>query len=347
MFLNSTVARCSLIAALVLSTAACAPGAYSVKQPTPSGLKYESAIPTTTNFALKDSRAAADRVFSSGRLPAELILDGKPVDPAKFLSSQLQAELASRGVPVVVNNSSDSLPRIDLRTFKIFNWRATGFSPFFTLTYLSADIEANGTKKRVGVFVKRGKVPVWSFDEIVEPTLNQPLSLVVKEVASKIAVYLYDKKVNDATVDDLIARLSKRGENSYLDVYALGFTNNPKAIDTLAHLTTDSDEYVRIAAISSLGNIGAISKFDLLKSIYQNRNNLWQDRAMAIKALGDIDTADARDFLASEKKIWAGQSGSQEAEWTLQVINLYLAGVSDSSVFQKESTMNDLKQLIR
>ena len=49
-----------------------------------------------------------------------------------------------------------------------------------TLTFLSVDLETADSKKRIGVFIKRGKVPVMSFEEVVEPTFNQPLSLAVR-----------------------------------------------------------------------------------------------------------------------------------------------------------------------
>jgi HEAT repeat protein len=200
----------------------------------------------------------------------------------------------------------------------------SGFSPFVTFTFLSTDLDTGTAKKRIGVFIKRGKVPVWSFDEIVDPTFNQPLSLAVKELASKVANQMYGYRASDKTVDDLVAKLSgKREPESFLDVYALGFTNNPKAIEPVAKLTTDPDEYVRLAAISSLGNLRATSHFDFLKGIYQNRSSLWQDRAMALKSIADLDTNEAKAFVTGELKYWQAQPPSNESTWTSQIIRLY------------------------
>ena len=138
------------------------------------------------------------------------------------------------------------------------NMRTNAYTPFITLTYISADVETAGGTKRIGTFVTRGKTPVWSFEEIIEPTFNQPLSLGVQEFASKIANFAYGFRASDETVKSLTAKINgARTPNTFLDVYALGFTNNPAAIDTLVGLAKDEQEYVRQAAISSLGNIGA------------------------------------------------------------------------------------------
>lgn len=316
-------------AAALLSVAACAPSGYVVKTPAPSGLKYETATPQTkTGFSLIDSRKPSEQIFHSGILSATLSVGDSPIDAPQFLALHLQEELVSRGVPAQVTVGDKGLPRINLKTFRIQNHRANAYSPFVTFTFLSVDLETATNTKRIGVFIKRGKIPVWSFSEIVEPTFNQPLSLAVRELAGKIVKTLYGYQASAGTVSALITRLGETGSKSederYFDVYSLGFTNNPKAIDTLVRLTSDSDEYVRLAAISSLGNIGATGQFSLLKSIYQNRASIWQDRAMALKAIGDLGTSDALTFMAQEKKRWEDQPRNQESTWTLQIIQLYL-----------------------
>lgn len=324
--LQSFVVRAGCYVAVLFSIVACAPSAYVLKEPTPSGMKFETTEPPPkTTLSLVDKRVGNERQFHSGRLSATLQVGEKPIEAPSFLARNLQAELVSRGVPIEVATGENDGPRINLHTFRVENWRATGFSPFVTFTFLSTEMETKAAKKRIGAFIKRGKVPVWSFDEVVEPTFNEPLSLAVKELAAKLAAYLYDYKASDKTTDELIAKINRsRGPESYLDVYALGFTNNPKAIDTMVRLTSDSDEYVRIAAISSLGTLGAKSQIGLLKSIYQNRDSLWQDRAMAIKSISDLDTDDSKTFLKDELKRWESATQDREAVWTAHVIRLYL-----------------------
>lgn len=315
--------RAVVCGAVVLLASACAPSSYAVRHPAPSGQAVSGSIPAA-QLGLIDNRPTSDKVFFSGILPATLTVDGAPVDSVAFLQRNLQAELQSRGIPLEVHKGADAMPQLFLRTFHIRNHRTNAYAPFVSFTLLSGDLQtAAGQPQRIGVFVKRGKVPVWSFDEIIEPTLNQPLSIAVKELAAKIANHLYGASSDDAEVERLVTKLATRNDDSYLDVYALGFSNNPKAIATLVPLTHDPDEYVRIAAISSLGTLRASDQLELLKSIY-NGDGIWQDRAMALKSIGDIGGDDARAFLAEQvDKVQQDKSG-KETDWTLQVLGLYL-----------------------
>lgn len=331
MYLAKNVHNCVkgiFIATTLLLVSACAPSAYVIKTPVPSGLKYESGdSQIKNNFSLIDNRKPDERIFHTGRLSATLQYDDAPIDAPQFLAKQLQAELNSRGIPTQVSNGDKGLPRINVRTFRLQNHRVNAYSPFVTFTFLSIDLETSAFTKRIGVFIKRGKVPVWSFDEIIEPTLNQPLSIAVRELAGKIVKTLYSYQGSDKTVEQLIANAndtSKSENERYFDVYSLGLTNNPKSTDALVKLTNDAAEYVRLAAISSLGNLGATGQFGYLKSIYQDRGRIWQDRAMALKSIGDLGTSDAKAFLAKERKVLETQPQNQESVWTQQLLSLYL-----------------------
>jgi len=309
----------SLGAAVLLG--GCAPGSYVVNSPAPSGIRFEAAPPSRSDLSLVDKRT--DHVYSTGVLHGALVAEGKPLDPPGFIAIHLQNELASRGVPVrVIRGDKGAPPRVYLTQFKMINHRATGFSPFVTFTYLAADVETPSGTRRVGTFIKRGKVPVWSFQEVVEPIFSQPLSIAVKELAAKLGAELYGVRASDREVDQLAAKLGNRGADSFLDVYALGFTNNPRAIATVASLVNDPDEYVRLAAISSLGTLKATAQFEQLKTINQSAN-LWQDRAMALKSIGDLGTPEARAYLVAQKQYWQGQGRGNEPAWTLQVLGLY------------------------
>jgi hypothetical protein len=324
MFAMPLAARGSIGAVVLLSLAACSLPTFNIQAPTPSGLKTEVAPSTAAGeLSLVDRRQDVARQFHTGLLgQIKLNHQGAPIDSYRYLATGLQAELASRGYATHVATEDKGTPRLNLRIFNIQNHRVSGFSPWVTMTYLSADLETAAGPKRLGAFVKRGKVPVWSIDEVVEPTYNQPLTLAIQELAGKVAVDLYGYRASDATVDRLVAKLAQRTENSYLDVYALGFTSNPRAVPKLVELTKDAEEYVRLAAISSLGNLRAIEQFDLLRSICQGAE-LWQDRGMAIKAIGDLGTPEAKEFLASEMKRWENQATNNEALWTMQIIRLF------------------------
>lgn len=321
---NGVIRGVVAVGALV-SAIGCAPTSYQVRAPSPSGLAFRDVGTAAVRMSVRDARKESEKVFSKGRLPANLSVGDQPIDPPRFLAAQLEQELRSRGIQAEVGTAEGDV-RLDLHRFNVLNQRTSGFSPFVTLTFLSADLTGPEGAQRIGVFVKRGKVPVWSFGEVVEPTFNQPLSLVVKELASKIAKLRYGYMASDGAVDELQRKIAARsaGGDTYLEVYALGFTNNPRAIPAVASLVDDPDEYVRLAAVSSLGTLGASSHFDMLRARARNRDGLWQDRAMAIKAIGDLGTPEARKFLQEELEAWQGARADNEASWTSQIIRLYL-----------------------
>ncbi len=110
----------------------------------------------------------------------------------------------------------------------------------------------------------RRKVPVWSFNEVIDPTYNDPLHLVAKELAAKLGRLLFDARLSDEQIDQLIARTTGPAANS-LDVYDLGFSNNAHAVTQLVTLCSAGREgdVVR-AAMSSLGVLRASEHLDLL-----------------------------------------------------------------------------------
>ena len=227
--MKNLIARLALCALPVLT--ACAPQAYLLKNPQPSGLRAPVALAAGETLTLVDARQGAERDFNTGTLPATLQADGAAIDPPAFLATHLQAELASRGLGLKLRKDASGSPMLKLHSFRVVNHRSNGFAPFVTLTYLAADIDTPTGTQRVAAFVRRGKVPVWSFDEVVEPTFNQPMSLAVKELASKIASRRYGYQGSDAQVEALIAKLrGPRSPESFLDVHALGTLHNAKAL---------------------------------------------------------------------------------------------------------------------
>ena len=315
------MATCGLVLALLT---ACAPKSYTVRHPAPSDIVFGNP-PVAAPLTLVDARPDGERVFSSGILPAELMVDGTALEPAAYLARNLQAELTARGVPAKVTLGGDATPALKLRTFRVQNHRANGFSPFVTLTFLSGDLATPSGPQRLGVFVKRGKVPVWSFDEVIDPTYNDPLAILTKEIAAKLNMALIGQVVSNEQVNALVASINKDGAraDAYLDVYQLGFSNNTIAIPELVKLTSHAGEYVRLAALSSLGILKANDQFDFLATRYETKDGLWQDRAMALKAIGDMDTPQSRAYL--QKELAKFENGKErEALWIKEVILLYL-----------------------
>ncbi len=282
--------------------AACAPPSYVIKTPPVTGIKCAATEPAgKTLVAVVDERAT--KQFSSGRLPGALTFNDAPMDPVQFLATHLGAELASRGEAVETAVGGQGLPKLHLRTFKMENSRSSAFSPFYSHTFLDADLESASGTRRIGIFVQGDKVPVWSFNEVIEPVFNQPMGIVVQELSSKVSAALFSCRASDAQVQELIHKISVPGSATrYMDTYALGFSNNPEAIDTLVQLVKDPDDYVRLAAISSLGTLHATAQMPLLTSIYEGNGALWQEKAMAMKAICDLGTEASKAYTAAEAK---------------------------------------------
>ncbi len=302
----------------------CAPASYKVVNPSPSQVPYQkSADASPLVLTVTDARAEDEKVFSYGVLNADLMLNNKPLLPVGYLKENTVEELNARGVATALADQGGLL--IDINKLVMRNHRVNAYTPFVTFTMLNADVHTPEGEKRIGVYIKRGKVPVWSFAEIVEPTLNEPLSLLVKEFSAKVNALTVNQSASDEQVAALVDEINRAEAGSYLKVYQLGFTNNKAAIAPLVEYTKHDDEYIRLAAISSLGILSAESELDHLKEIYTT-GNLWQDRGMALKAICDIGTPDAMAFA---KKVLAEQESvakenPKEAEWTREILGLYL-----------------------
>lgn len=311
---------CVAVAALAIQ--ACAPSSYVVQDPTPSSLPYLAQSTAETTITINDKRPDDGRVFSYGVLKAGLVQNGSEIDPIGYLTTHTQTELNARALNAAIADAGET--QVDIRKLTMRNHRTNAYTPFITLTMLSADLQANGKTERIAAFIKRGKTPVWTFDEIVQPTLNEPLDLLVKEFAAKLSSRLFAARIPDDEVSSLVAKIKAGpvGDSTYLDVYQLGFGNNPAAVPALAELARHESEYVRLAAISSLGILRAEDQLDLLKSIYHD-NRVWQDRGMALKAIGDIGSPDALAFLEQARKDLGNQT-EREVAWNQEIIQLYL-----------------------
>ena len=262
--------------------------------------------------------------FSESKLPIKITFDGKPVQTEGFVEKHLFDEISARGLNVgLVEEANTSLTLNDL---KIISHRRNGYSPMVTLTLANVDLQTEGgDTSRLVSFVKRGKVPVWAMSEVFEPCYNEPAELVMKELTAKVNRLMFNYSMSDAYVKEIEQKIRANDESSgplYLSVYELGFSNNQSVVPFLIELTSDEREYVRLSAISSLGIIGAEDQLDLLKNIYTSAK-LWQDRAMALKAIADFANDESLAFLKQERSSWV-DDGSKESTWNQTIIAAYL-----------------------
>ncbi|MGS2723225.1 HEAT repeat domain-containing protein [Porticoccus sp. GXU_MW_L64] len=261
---------------------------------------------------------------SSGVVTVNLKLDGKALKAGSVFTESLQRELLARNLPVDFSGNSGVV--VELKDLNFLNHRSNGFSPWVTLSSAKVDLlDEQGGSTRLAAFVKRGKLPVWTMTEINEPCYNEPLELLVKEIAAKINEQLFGYSLPNSEVDAIANTIRENGDTdklSYLDVYELGFSNNKEALPHLLEFATSKKEYIRLAAISAIGILGGDDQIEFLKPVYEDADS-WQDRGMALKAIGDIGSPQSKEFLQQQKERWAGEK-SKEARWNTLIVDLYL-----------------------
>jgi hypothetical protein len=296
-----------------------------IRDPEPSKAQYIK--PTTSapvTLAFSDSRPGENKgALVTGRITMQLTtLDGKPFDAFSWLETQTVREMDARGLPVQLGSEPQGSDTVAVKHIHIENRRVSGYSPFETFTSASADVVTPTGTQRIVTFIKRGKVPVWSFNEVIDPTYADPLGLTAKEFAAKLARILFDAKLSDSQVDALVVKTS--GANvDYRDVYELGFSNNAHAIPQLLVLTTSKDDEVHQAAFSSLGILRDSQHFDVLVTEAKNSKDDWEDRAAALKGIGDMGTPESQAYLQQEKARLETLT-DPESMRTKDLIGLYL-----------------------
>lgn len=249
----------------------------------------------------------------------------KDIDTPGYFVAALNQELQARQLPVDLQGAGSD--QLNLISYETITHRKNGFSPLVMIAMVKADLIENNQTHRITALVKRAKVPIWTVTEepLIEATINQPQELVIKEVAAKINLAVFRNQLSDAQVAELIQSVKQNTDNedlAYQQVYELGFSNNAKALPALREFSNANAEYIRLAAISGMGMIGGEAVFDELKAMYSSGRQ-WQDRAIALKAIGDIQSAAALDFLRQEQKKWQNDA-SLEGTWNQKVIALYL-----------------------
>lgn len=323
-----------LVIALPLMTALLAGCAMpvltvNISKPVPSALAYAAnATAPVPALNVQDARTDLEKQrLSSGLFKINFNHNGSVMDPVGFIGDNVKQELQARGV--ALQNASPAAPvTVSVVAVNVDNARTSGFSPFISFTSIKADLQTASGSKRITAFVKRAKVPVWSFDEVLQPTLDEPMAVATKELAAKINREVYGLRATDAEVDALISKIKTadiKNEKLYEDVQQLGFSNNLRAVPALVDLIGHDHENVRMAAISSLGILQAQDQFELLQKIYDGRypTKQWQDRALALKAIGDLGTDAALNYLRAEKEKFAKKT-DKEAVWNSNIIALYL-----------------------
>ncbi|NPU84206.1 MAG: HEAT repeat domain-containing protein [Syntrophaceae bacterium] len=224
-----------------------------------------------------------------------------------YFAKNLEKELNNRSIPVkcIVGKTDAARITLEILKYQIVNTRATGFSPWESVHLFSGVLINNDQKIPIKAYFYNGKVPVWSMDEIEEPCFNTPISVIIKEVASKINREVFKFSIPDEKVEQLKSEikteLEKKNSETFWKVLELGYTNNTKAMPSLKeYAQSDQDQFFRSCALTAIGTLGAAGEFAFLREQFRVGN--FNDRYMAAKAIGDIGTPEAIKALQEMKK---------------------------------------------
>lgn len=275
---------------------------FTVKDPVQSNMAYISQNTAPTVLYIVDNRTGMDSNFLLGR---SLKLDNIQ-NPVAFFATHLEKELNSRQVPVkcILSNNEAKGMKLIVHRYQIVNVRATGYSPWESMHIFSGTLVNDGKKTAIKSYFYNGKVPMWSMNEVLEPCFNIPISIVIKDVASKIDRAAFELKASDQKVKSLTAdldtQMAQKDYSEFWKVLELGYTNNPEAINPLKKFARTDDEFFKSCAISSIGILGGVKEIEFLKTSYKEGSH--NDRYMSVKALGDIAIPEAIQALEEIKK---------------------------------------------
>ena len=218
---------------------------------------------------------------------------------------QLEKELNSRGIPVkcvIVTTQTEELT-LQINRYQIANYRATGFSPWEACHLFSGAVINKGTETPIKAYFYNGKVPIISMNEIKDPCFNTPMSILIKDVASKMNKAVFNLKAPDEKIEALRTEIDSEMENKdvgpFWKILELGYTNNPNAVQPLKKYAQVGDEFSKSCALSAIGILSPHGQLEFLKQRLSEGG--YNERYMAIKALGDIGTPEAMQVIQDMK----------------------------------------------
>jgi hypothetical protein len=242
----------------------------------------------------------------SGLTRVELKLDNVD-DPIMWFSQALQHEFTVRGIPLeIAAKDSQSTPNLVLtvKKYQIISYRASGFTPYVAYHSFLGELKSGNQTDQILSYFLYGKVPMWSMSEIQEPCFDMPMSILVKEIASKINRFALHYSINQGNlkrINEQFEQKLKSGlPDAYISVFELGGSNNSAAMESLIRISDSEDVLIRASALSAIGILGAQNEFELLKKKYAQYSDI--DRYMALKSIGDIGTPEAIAFLNNAKQ---------------------------------------------
>lgn len=279
---------------------------YVIDEPVPSSFEYSNLDNKVVTIKINDKRQ--DNKFMVGISSLSRIdmnLDNV-INPIYWFSDKIEKEFKSRGIPVkIIDNPNENADIIiDIKNYQIINYRVSGFSAWEAYHVFLGNVTMGSKSCSIPAFFFNSKLPIWSMEEINKPCLSDPMSIIVKEVVSKINKCLFNYKVDDKQLQKLITAansslMPEPDSRSCFDAINLGSSNNSGAINILKQIASHNNSYIRSCAISAIGILGIEDQLDFLSKKFNFLTN--NDKIMPIKAIGDMKTDESVNFIRNIK----------------------------------------------
>lgn len=263
--------------------------------PAPSPFQYAERHEAPIQVVVRDARPAAERALSRGRLSVAFV--GAAEDLA-FLRDALVVEMKARGINAVTDATGGAdVLALDVNKFYFRNRRTSGFSPWITFTNFRAQVTYQGRAETITSYFHAGKVPMWSMDEVIEPTYNYPWRVVVREVVTKLNRLYFKTRPPESVVRAQAQALEGEAPlDSILDVAFLGAPEVLPRLEALVKTSTSGN--VVVYALDAMGIIGDATSFPFLRDYYATARERGQ--LFSLKAIGDLGIPEALAFVRSQ-----------------------------------------------
>ncbi len=289
---------------------------YTVEDPPAPGFTYQNVDKKPIVMKVLDERDSVKYMVGiSGLQRADLSLENVQ-DPVVWLSNELVKEFNARGLPMQLAAKDSTTPAdltLTVKRYQLINHRASGYSAWESYNVFLGQVTMGTKSCTIPSFFFNSKIPVWSMDEIQKPCVSDPMGVVVKDVASKINQCTFSYGASDVEVQRLAAAVSSavaaNTKTACFPLTDLGSTNNPAAMPTLKKFAEHDDSFVHNCAVSAIGTLGAQGQFEFLDGRFKAFSG--NDRVMPLKAIGDIGTSPAQDFLrqVQRSKLYNDENG--------------------------------------
>ncbi len=143
-----------------------------------------------------------------------------------------------------------------------------------------------------------GKVPIWGMSEIVQPTYNYPMSVVIKEIATKLnGLYFHSSPPGDLVRRKIDEIKKEPNLDTIMDLAFLGSADALPALESLVKTSTSGN--VVTYALDAIGIIGDPKSFPFLRDFHEASRS--KGLLFSLKAIGDLGTPEALAFVRAEQ----------------------------------------------